>query len=115
MRAGIEGMIARATRRQDVENLTWKEMISRGYIVAGSPDSIVQQLETLANNMHVGHLMVLCQYGNMSKEVTMYNTTRFAKEVIPKLRNKFSEYEDRWWPTGTLEHMAEPAPLTAVV
>jgi hypothetical protein len=51
----------------------------------------------------------------MSKEVTMYNTTLFAKEVMPKLRYKFSEYEDRWWPSTGLETIAEPAPLTAVV
>jgi hypothetical protein len=59
--------------------------------------------------------MVLCQYGNMSKEVTMYNTTLFAKEVMPKLRYKFGEYEDKWWPTTGLAEPATPAPLTAVV
>jgi len=76
---------------------------------------VVQQLTVLADKMHVGHLMVLCQYGDMSKEVTMYNTTLFAKEVMPKLRNKFSEYEDKWWPTTGLEQPVAPAPLTAVV
>jgi hypothetical protein len=45
----------------------------------------------------------------------MYNTTLFAKEVMPKLRYKFSEYEDKWWPSTCLEQIAEPAPLTAVV
>jgi alkanesulfonate monooxygenase SsuD/methylene tetrahydromethanopterin reductase-like flavin-dependent oxidoreductase (luciferase family) len=108
-------MVARSTRRQDVENLTWKEMITRGYVVAGSPESVRQQLEVLTDKMHVGHLMVLAQYGDMSKEVTMYNTTLFAKEVMPKLRYKFSEYEDRWWPSTGLETIAEPAPLTALV
>ena len=115
MKAGIESMVARAANRMAVEELTWKDLVDRGYIVAGSPESVVQQLTVLADKMHVGHLMVLCHYGNMSKETTFYNTTRFAKEVIPKLRNKFSEYEDKWWPTQTLEHRAEPAPLTAVV
>jgi alkanesulfonate monooxygenase SsuD/methylene tetrahydromethanopterin reductase-like flavin-dependent oxidoreductase (luciferase family) len=115
MRAGIESMVARSSNRNAVENLTWKDLIERGYVVAGSPESVTQQLENLADKMHVGHLMVLCQYGDMSKETTMYNTTRFAKEVMPKLRNKFSEYEDKWWPTQTLEDMAVPAPLTTLV
>ena len=115
MRAGIESMVARSTRRQDVENLTWKEMITRGYVVAGSPESVRQQLENLTDKLHVGHLMVLAQYGDMSKEVTMYNTTLFAKEVMPKLRYKFGEYEDKWWPSTGLDTIAEPAPLTAVV
>jgi hypothetical protein len=34
---------------------------------------------------------------------------------MPRLRNKFSEYEDKWWPTQSLEQPAAPAPLTALV
>ena len=43
----------------------------------------------------------------------LYNTTRFAKEVAPKLRHRFNEYEDKWWPKDTLKEIQTPAPLAA--
>ena len=46
--------------------------------------------------------MLLCQFGNMKNETVLYNTTRFAREVMPKLRHRFSDYEDQWWPKDTL-------------
>jgi hypothetical protein len=42
--------------------------------------------------------MLLLQFGNMSKHLTKYNTRLFAEQVIPKLRDLFPEWEDRWWP-----------------
>jgi alkanesulfonate monooxygenase SsuD/methylene tetrahydromethanopterin reductase-like flavin-dependent oxidoreductase (luciferase family) len=115
LRAGIESQVARAARQQSLGELTWGELLKRRYIVAGSPQSVVQQLNEMADKLRVGHLMVLCHYGNMSKETTFYNTSRFANEVIPHLRSRFSEWEDKWWPTDTLEHIAKPAPLPANV
>ena len=52
----------------------------------------------MATSLNVGHLMLLLQYGNMSKELTKYNTKLFAEKVMPQLRDLFSEWEDRWWP-----------------
>ncbi len=46
----------------------------------------------------VGNLMMLLQYGNMSKELTKYNTGLFAEKVMPKLQPLFSEWEHKWWP-----------------
>jgi hypothetical protein len=48
----------------------------------------------------------------MKNETVYYNTQRFAKEVIPKLRNRFNEYEDRWWPKDITD-VQKPAPLAA--
>jgi hypothetical protein len=42
--------------------------------------------------------MLLLQFGNMSKELTKYNTKLFAEQVMPKLHHKFANYEHRWWP-----------------
>jgi hypothetical protein len=43
-------------------------------------------------------MMLLLQFGNMGKEVTMRNTRLFAERVMPEVRGLFSEWEDRWWP-----------------
>jgi alkanesulfonate monooxygenase SsuD/methylene tetrahydromethanopterin reductase-like flavin-dependent oxidoreductase (luciferase family) len=75
-----------------------KDIVERGYVIVGSPDEVVEQLREVAINMNVGHLMLLMQYGNMSKELAKYNTRLFAEKVMPKLKPLFSEWEDKWWP-----------------
>lgn len=115
LRAGIEGQIARITRRAgaraELATLTWKDLMDRGYIVAGSPATVADRINDMADKLNVGHLMVLLHFGNMSKEVTLYNTRRFAEDVIPRLRPRFSEWEDRWFPKDA----ASPTPPSALV
>jgi alkanesulfonate monooxygenase SsuD/methylene tetrahydromethanopterin reductase-like flavin-dependent oxidoreductase (luciferase family) len=102
LRAGIEGQISRITKRarraRRRASLTWKDLIDRGYIVAGSPETVADRINDMADKLNVGHLMVLLHFGNMSKEITMYNTERFAKDVAPRLRDRFRDWEDRWFP-----------------
>jgi hypothetical protein len=75
-----------------------KELVDSGYLVIGTPAEVAEQIDELATNLHVGNLMLLVQFGNMSKDLTKYNTRLFAEQVMPKLASKFSEYEHRWWP-----------------
>ena len=42
--------------------------------------------------------MLLLQYGNMSKDVTKYNTRLFAEKVMPSVKDLFADWEDKWWP-----------------
>jgi hypothetical protein len=53
----------------------------------------------VAVNMNVGQLMLLLQFGNMGKQLAMYNTELFAKRVLPQLKDLFEDrFENRWWP-----------------
>jgi hypothetical protein len=52
----------------------------------------------VATQLNVGHLMLLLQYGNMSKDLTRYNTKLFAEQVMPKLRDVHASWTDHWWP-----------------
>jgi len=106
-RAGIQSQVAQAAgaaappRYQDKFQLLAKEMndiVERGYVIIGSPDEVVEQLKEVATSLNVGHLMLLLQFGNMSKDLTRYNTKLFAEKVMPQLKDLFSEWEDRWWP-----------------
>ncbi len=80
-------------------NLTWKDMVEGGHIIAGSPETVRQRMEDLIKGLHVGHVFCLLHVGNMTKEKCMYSTKLFAEKVIPKLRNVFPEYADdtRFW------------------
>jgi alkanesulfonate monooxygenase SsuD/methylene tetrahydromethanopterin reductase-like flavin-dependent oxidoreductase (luciferase family) len=106
-RAGIQSQVAQAAgasappRYQDKFQLLAKEMadiVERGYVIIGSPDEVAEQLKEVATSLNVGHLMLLMQFGNMSKDLTRYNTKLFADKVMPQLKDLFSEWEDRWWP-----------------
>ena len=55
----------------------------------------------VAQNLNVGHLMLLLQFGNMRRQLTLHNTELFAKRVMPQLTNLFDDHwENAWWPTG---------------
>ena len=75
-----------------------EDIVDRGYVIVGSPKDVTEQLEHVAKTLNVGNFMLLLQYGNMSKELTKYNTKLFADQVMPKLKPLFSEWENRWWP-----------------
>ena len=99
---------AAATQARD--KLTWKDFVDQGYVIGGSPETVRQQLSEAMREMRVGHLMVLCHFGNMPPELTRYNTELFAREVMPHVKSLWSDYEDHWWPEPAAER-AVPAPL----
>ncbi len=100
-RAGLTSQVGRAaansarTRQRATE---MKDIIDLGYVIIGSPDEVVERLTEVATTLNVGHLMLLLQFGNMSKELAKYNTKLFAETVMPRLRLLFNEWQDRWWP-----------------
>ncbi len=96
VKAGLMAQVG-AAASQMRQGLTWKDFIEQGYIVAGSPATVRRQLEDVAKTLNIGHMMTLLHFGNMSKEQVTKNTTLFAREVMPHLRDIHSEWEDRWW------------------
>ncbi|MGE3246667.1 MAG: hypothetical protein AB7J19_10085, partial [Beijerinckiaceae bacterium] len=69
------------------------------HVVIGSPDEVAETLRKVCKEMHVGHLMLLLHFGNMSAQLTRYNTDLFAKKVLPQIKDLFEdEWEDKWWP-----------------
>jgi alkanesulfonate monooxygenase SsuD/methylene tetrahydromethanopterin reductase-like flavin-dependent oxidoreductase (luciferase family) len=112
-RAGIESQMSQAANRsreaspaarvssgsrfamlaRDMEHI-----VENGYVIVGSPDEVTEQVRQVAKDLNVGHLMLLLQFGNLGKEATRYNTKLFAERVLPRTRDLFAEWEDRWWP-----------------
>jgi alkanesulfonate monooxygenase SsuD/methylene tetrahydromethanopterin reductase-like flavin-dependent oxidoreductase (luciferase family) len=107
-RRGIKGMVSQAadasrdaTRYETKFQMLAREMdgiVDKGYVIVGSPDEVVEQLTEVATNLNVGHLMMLLQFGSMSKELAKYNTRLFAEKVMPRLKHVHSEWQDHWWP-----------------
>ena len=99
-RARVESMVARAAggRSSDIAR-DFDDIVDRGYLIVGNPDEVAERLRHVARSLHVGHLMLLLQFGNMGRELTLHNTELFAKRVMPQLADLFEdEWEDAWWP-----------------
>ncbi len=96
----------RATDARAFGAPSFEEIVSKGYVIVGSPDEVAQQLREVAVSLNIGQLMLLLQFGNMGRELAFYNTELFAKRVMPQLRDLFEdEWENRWWP----KPLADPA------
>ena len=108
-----------APPRGGFAELTWKDLIEGGHVIAGSPEPVRQRLEDLAKSLHVGNIFCLMHVGDMPAEKCMYSTKLFADKVMPQLRNIFPEWadDDRFW-CHPIEHRAvagslPPAPTSA--
>jgi alkanesulfonate monooxygenase SsuD/methylene tetrahydromethanopterin reductase-like flavin-dependent oxidoreductase (luciferase family) len=99
LRAGIVAQ-AGNTSQNFGRNKTWKELVDERYVVAGSPETVRQQLEDLARALRCGHLLVGLHIGSAPIELTNRATYLCATRVLPALRPIWSEYEDRWWPAA---------------
>lgn len=104
MRAGIESMVSKAANvanpatKAALRATNMKDIVDGGYVIIGSPDEVVEQILHVGKSLNVGNLMLLLQFGNMSKDTTLYNTKMFAEKVMPKVKGLFSEWEHKWWP-----------------
>ena len=97
--------------------LSFWEYDELGYIVAGTPERVEQRLRQLAIDLRVGQLITCMHVGDLSEEVTAMNNHLFATQVMPGLRDLWSEHEDRWTPRVSQERVAAllgaPAPAVS--
>lgn len=111
MRGKVVSQVLQAAQRSsDAKAFSapdFEEIVSKGYVVIGSPDEVAEQLREVAHSLNVGQLMLLLQFGNMDRQLTGHNTELFAKRVMPQLRGLFEdEWENRWWPRPLPERAA---------
>jgi alkanesulfonate monooxygenase SsuD/methylene tetrahydromethanopterin reductase-like flavin-dependent oxidoreductase (luciferase family) len=99
IQAGIRPQVGQEAKRIR-QYLGWKDFVEQGYVIAGSPATVRDQLREAIKGLRVGHLMVLLQIGSMPRDLTFKNIELFGREVLPHLRDIWPGYEDRWWPAG---------------
>lgn len=108
IRARVQSQVAAAAMKEQSKRTkgggfgagatTWEEIIEAGYVIVGTPDEVAERLREVCTTLNVGNLMLLLQFGNMSHELTKYNTQLYAEQVLPQITDLFSEWENRWWP-----------------
>ena len=83
-----------------MRDASYDQMVEAGCVIAGSAESVAQQLSEIAKEFGIGHLLAMLQIGTMPREVTMENIDRFADGVLPTLQDLFRDdgLENHWWP-----------------
>jgi alkanesulfonate monooxygenase SsuD/methylene tetrahydromethanopterin reductase-like flavin-dependent oxidoreductase (luciferase family) len=111
--ASMRGALARSSvvsmdeRRKAMRGeLDFWEYDELGYIIAGSPERVEQRLRELVTELRLGQLITCMHIGNLPEEVAAENNELVGTKVIPRLRDIWSEYEDRWTPKVSQERVA---------
>ena len=101
-----------AARQMEFQNLSWKDLVDGRYVIAGSPETVREQLEEAIKGLRIGHLFCLLHMGNMPNEVTRHSTKLFAERVMPQLRDVWPEWKDdnRNWIQPMEERIRPEAP-----
>jgi hypothetical protein len=95
----------------EIPKWKYKDFLDNGFVIAGSPATVRDQLADAVNKLHVGNLMVLLHIGSMPHELTLKNIDLFANEVKPYLSNIWDDkWENHWWPKGLKGKKAFAAP-----
>ena len=112
MRARVQSQVALAAQRSAAPAARggmgaardWQDILDLGYVIAGDPDQVAARIREVCVDLNVGHLMLLCQFGNMSTELAKYNTRLYAEKVMPQIADLFDDqWQDRWWPQPLAE------------
>jgi alkanesulfonate monooxygenase SsuD/methylene tetrahydromethanopterin reductase-like flavin-dependent oxidoreductase (luciferase family) len=84
---------------QKFANLTWKDLVDDGMVIAGSPDTVRERMEYMIKHLHIGTVFCLFHMGDMPDEKTRHSTRLFAEKVMPALRDLWPEWkdDDRFW------------------
>ena len=89
----------RAENQAMFTNLTWKDLVEGGFVIAGSPDTVRERMEHMIKTLRIGHVFGLFHTGNQLDWKTRYSSKLFAEKVMPKLRDVWPDHvgDDRWW------------------
>ncbi|WBL36585.1 LLM class flavin-dependent oxidoreductase [Tepidiforma flava] len=91
---------------------SFRQCVDEGFLIAGTPDQVTEQMEHLITSLRVGHVFCLLHIGDMPREKCEKSTRLFAEKVMPRLRHLWQGYEDRWSPKPLpAQLMAEPRPI----
>jgi alkanesulfonate monooxygenase SsuD/methylene tetrahydromethanopterin reductase-like flavin-dependent oxidoreductase (luciferase family) len=70
----------------DMWEMTWDHLVEEKWIVVGSPETVIESLEELTDELGAGRLVFSCEQGTMPKWMALKNMEILAEQVIPHFR-----------------------------
>ncbi len=71
--------------RIDFSEMGWEELLSCGYLIAGSPDTVAANVKAQMQGVGAEHFMGMFHIGNMAHADVMASLELFSREVMPQL------------------------------
>jgi alkanesulfonate monooxygenase SsuD/methylene tetrahydromethanopterin reductase-like flavin-dependent oxidoreductase (luciferase family) len=71
--------------RRDFSKCDWDGLISSGYMIAGSPETVTRQIQEQMTQIGAGHFMGMFHIGNLPHEKVVSSLNLFHKEIMPRL------------------------------
>ncbi len=65
---------------------SWDDMVEIGRIACGSPDTVADTIADWAEEAGCSRMNIVLEHANMPEWMTVKNMTKFAGEVIPRIR-----------------------------
>ncbi len=81
---------------------TWDEVEEGVYAIVGSPKTVLEKLGQHLPRLGTGNLLGLFQLGTLPADLTRRSLELFAREVMPKLRERFPEGKPMLEPAGAV-------------
>lgn len=78
--------LSKGQSRGSGSSFSLEELVERGYVVVGSPDTVVERLESIRDTLGFEHLGVNLTVGSISESQARQNIEAFATEVMPRLQ-----------------------------
>src|SRR5262249_40314532 len=95
----LRALKAPLRERFDLRNLRYKDFIERGFLIAGSPTTVRDQLMEGVKRLRMGTPRPLLQFGSMPHERCLKNIALSCRGVPPQPAPLWDDaWEDRWWP-----------------
>ncbi len=66
--------------------LTWDDLVEEKWIVVGSPETVIESLEEITDELGAGRLIFCGQWGAMPKWMALKNMEILAEQVVPHFR-----------------------------
>ena len=82
-----------------LKTITYDQAVEAGCLIAGGPKTVTEQLMEFLRECRVGNLHAMLQFGSMSHSLAKRNIELFAKDVLPTLRQLWTnQWKHHWWP-----------------
>ena len=83
MRSRAANQFAVKARSVSLAKLSYEELVDNYYIVAGTPDEVVDRFARVRKELGIGHLLLEAQESRMDHPTTMRSIELMGKTVIP--------------------------------
>ena len=71
-----------------LQKMSYQELQDDYRIIVGTPDTVIEKLLHIKDQLGIGSLMLEAQCGAMSHQATMRSIELLGKEVIPALKEE---------------------------